>query len=73
MASLGDICLKNLKKTKLTIYHLIHHTIVLNHWFKIFMKCLASSGCGDRFSGNRTAEFGSLVDEVGEYVHKNPS
>ena len=37
------------------------------------MKCVASSGCGDRFSGNRTAEFGSLVDEVGEYVHKNPS
>ena len=37
------------------------------------MKCVASSGCGDRFSGNRTAEFGSLVDEVGVYVHKNPS
>ena len=29
------------------------------------IKCVASSGCGDRFSGNRTAEFGSLVDEVG--------
>ena len=38
------------------------------------IKCVASSsGCGDRFSGNRTAEFGSLVDEVGVYVVKNPS
>ena len=37
------------------------------------MKCVASSGCGDQFSSNRTAEFGSLVDEVDVYVNKNPS
>ena len=37
------------------------------------IKCVASSGFRNRFSGNRTAEFGSLVDEVGVYVHKNPS